>query len=169
MIGDKLVCLGKVFTHFWGDGQRLIFSVYHLHSYECYISMLGGTAKVSRPKEDRLPMLLTNARELGSATNAMTVRERLADVVSIAATHADDVDTRSRFPNEAIAALRAKRLLSIAIPEAHGGEGVKLAEVLNVCYALGRVCSASAMIFAMHQIKIACLVGHAGDLSLIHI
>jgi len=108
-------------------------------------------------------MLLTNARELGSATNAMTVRERLADVVSIAATHADDVDTRSRFPNEAIAALRAKRLLSIAIPEAHGGEGVKLAEVLNVCYALGRVCSASAMIFAMHQIKIACLVGHAGD------
>ena len=29
-----------------------------------------------------------------------------------------------------------------------------------MCYALGRVCSSTAMIFAMHQTKVACLVRH---------
>ena len=29
-----------------------------------------------------------------------------------------------------------------------------------MCYTLGRACSSAAMIFAMHQTKVACLVRH---------
>jgi acyl-CoA dehydrogenase len=35
-----------------------------------------------------------------------------------------------------------------------------MSEVLDVCYALGRACSSTAMIYAMHQTKVALLVRH---------
>ena len=41
-----------------------------------------------------------------------------------------------------------------------GGEGASIAEVADVCYALGRACASTAMIFAMHQTKVACIVRH---------
>src|SRR5579864_8557657 len=34
-----------------------------------------------------------------------------------------------------------------------------------MCYALGRACSSTAMIFAMHQTKVACLVRHGAGSS----
>jgi acyl-CoA dehydrogenase len=63
-----------------------------------------------------------------------------------------------------LAALREQRLLGILVPEALGGEGAAVGDVIDVCYALGRGCASTAMIYAMHQIKVACLVRHgAGD------
>ena len=41
-----------------------------------------------------------------------------------------------------------------------GGEGASIADVVDVCYALGRACASTAMIYAMHQTKVACLVRH---------
>jgi hypothetical protein len=29
--------------------------------------------------------------------------------------------------------------------------------VVDICYALGRACAATAMVYAMHQTKVACL------------
>ncbi len=66
----------------------------------------------------------------------------------------------SRFPREAIDAARAERLLGIAVPRELGGEGVGTADVVDVCYALGRACASTAMIYAMHQTKVACLARH---------
>jgi acyl-CoA dehydrogenase len=80
-----------------------------------------------------------------------------------AAEHADDVDRRARFPAEALAALRAERLMSIMVPADLGGEGGSVADVVDICYGLGRACSSGAMIFAMHQIMVAILVRHARD------
>jgi len=37
---------------------------------------------------------------------------------------------------------------------------VTLAEIADVCYVLGQACSSSALIYAMHQIKMACIVRH---------
>ena len=68
--------------------------------------------------------------------------------------------TSSRFPAEAIAAARAARLMSIAVPREFGGEGASISDVADVCYALGRACAATAMIYAMHQTKIACVTRH---------
>jgi acyl-CoA dehydrogenase len=93
-----------------------------------------------------------------SAPESLTVRaERVA---AIAALHAAAVDHDSRFPAEAMAAARAERLLGAAVPREFGGEGATVAEIADVCYTLGRACASTAMIFAMHQTKVACIVRH---------
>ncbi|MGH6741863.1 MAG: acyl-CoA dehydrogenase family protein, partial [Bradyrhizobium sp.] len=44
---------------------------------------------------------------------------------------------------------------------AYGGEGASVSQVAEVCYILGQTCASTAMIFAMHQVKAACLINHA--------
>ncbi len=85
---------------------------------------------------------------------------RVERVAAIAASHAAAVDGESRFPREAIEAARAERLLGIAVPHEMGGEGASVSEVVDICYALGRACASTAMIYAMHQTKVACVVRH---------
>ena len=91
---------------------------------------------------------------------AAGLRPRVAKAAAIAAAHAAGVDRESRFPQEAIAAIRAERLLGIAVPKELGGEGASISEIADVCYALGRACASTAMIYAMHQTKVACIVRH---------
>lgn len=81
----------------------------------------------------------------------------------IAARHADDVDVRARFPGEALAALKDRKLLGILVPESAGGPGAGIADVVSVCHELGQHCASTAMIYAMHQIQTACIVQHAGQ------
>jgi acyl-CoA dehydrogenase len=95
-----------------------------------------------------------------SVADPADLRARIDKVVAIAAAHADAVDCQSRFPQEALAAIRAEKLLGIAVPREFGGEGRSTAEVADVCYALGRACASTAMIYAMHQTKVACIVRH---------
>src|ERR1700722_20950676 len=102
---------------------------------------------------------------VAAATKLRTVdtgdfSERVAEVAAVATQYAAAVDAGSRFPHEAIDAARAERLLSIAVPRELGGEGAGIASVVDVCYALGRACSSTAMIYAMHQTKLACVVRH---------
>lgn len=100
---------------------------------------------------------------LGSAT-AMTLFERMRRVAAIAATHADAVDIEARFPREAVDAMRQERLLGCQIPTDLGGDGASVAEISELCTILGQACSAAAMVFAMHQIKVSSLVSHGeGD------
>jgi acyl-CoA dehydrogenase len=80
-----------------------------------------------------------------------------------AAPHAAEVDEKARFPSEAMSALKKERLLSALVPTELGGLGAGMGELAAVCEALGEHCSAAGMIFAMHQIQVACLVRHGGD------
>jgi acyl-CoA dehydrogenase len=80
-----------------------------------------------------------------------------------AAAHAAAVDREARFPAEAIAALKAGRLMSIMAPSDLGGEDAAVGDVVEICYALGRACASTGMIFAMHQIMVAIMVRHAGE------
>jgi acyl-CoA dehydrogenase len=86
--------------------------------------------------------------------------QRIAAVVAAAAAEAEDVDRGARFPKKAIGAARAERLLGVQIPKTFGGDGASIFDITDMCYALGRACSSTAMIFAMHQTKVACLVRH---------
>ncbi len=86
--------------------------------------------------------------------------QRTAAVAAVAAAEADDVDRNARFPKAAIDAARQQKLLGAQIPVEFGGHGASIAELTDMCYALGRACSSTAMIFAMHQTKVACLVRH---------
>ena len=89
-----------------------------------------------------------------------SVGSRLGGACAVAAEHASAVDREGRFPAEAVAALKAARLMGMAVPTAFGGGGADLAEVADACFKLGRCCSSTALIFAMHQIKVACVVRH---------
>ena len=90
------------------------------------------------------------------------LKRRAQAAATVAAAHADAVDAAARFPAEAFSAIRAQRLLVILVPAELGGEGASLSDVVDVCYVLGRACASTAMIYAMHQIMVACLVRHAG-------
>ena len=88
---------------------------------------------------------------------------RARAVASIAANHAADVDSAARFPAEACAALKEQRLLGVMVSRELGGEGAGIADVADICYLLGQACSSTAMIYAMHQIKVACVTRHMRD------
>src|SRR5258708_2733059 len=77
--------------------------------------------------------------------------QRTAAVVAAASAEAEAVDRDARFPKAAIDAARSQKLLGIQIPIAFGGDGASIMDVTDMCYALGRACASTAMIFAMHQ------------------
>jgi acyl-CoA dehydrogenase len=92
------------------------------------------------------------------------VRGELIDkarrVAEIAAVHAKDVDVNARFPTEAVDALRAERLLGIAVPADFGGAGSGVAELAEICSVLAQSCATTGMVYAMHQIQILCILRH---------
>jgi len=91
---------------------------------------------------------------------AEDLKTRTEVVAAIAEKNAAGVDRDARFPEEAFSAARAQRLLGIMVPRDLGGEGASLSTVVDICYRLGRACSSSAMIYAMHQIMVACVLRH---------
>jgi acyl-CoA dehydrogenase len=99
-----------------------------------------------------------SARVLTVRQNDLTARARAA--ADMARTHAAAVDAEARFPGEAFAEIRKQRLLGIQVPQALGGEGASIAEIADVCYILGQACSSTGLIYAMHQIKMACITRH---------
>ena len=74
---------------------------------------------------------------------------------------ADDVDRDARFPRGAIDALQAPSSSAATCPVEFGGLGLNVVQVGQICEALGHYCGSTAMIFAMHQIQVACIVHHA--------
>lgn len=100
------------------------------------------------------------AASVAEAPEAAT--ERMRRVAEIAASHADAVDKEGRFPTETIEALKRERLLGVAIPVEHGGEGLGTMRIADLIVQLGQACGSSAMIYAMHQIKTSSFVTHGG-------
>lgn len=77
-----------------------------------------------------------------------------------AADHADDVDRISRIPAEAVHALQTEALMGLLVPASFGGPGRSMSQVASVCHAVAQSCGSSAMIYAMHQIQVACIIAH---------
>jgi acyl-CoA dehydrogenase len=100
----------------------------------------------------------TSGRIVSVRQSDFTARARAAADVAKANAHA--VDAEARFPSEAFAELRKQRLLGIQVPQALDGEGATIAEIADICYILGQACSSAGLIYAMHQIKMACMVRH---------
>ena len=81
----------------------------------------------------------------------------------VAAPNADSVDREARFPSETVEALRGERALSAFVPTELGGGGVSFETIAAACFELGRRCGASAMVFAMHQIKVVSVARHLAE------
>jgi acyl-CoA dehydrogenase len=45
-------------------------------------------------------------------------------------------------------------------PRDLGGDGAGMSELAEVCYVLGQACASTAMVFAMHQATMACVLRH---------
>jgi acyl-CoA dehydrogenase len=103
---------------------------------------------------------LAIAEGAAPAPKLVDLAARAEKVAAVAAAHAVAVDSDSRFPAEAIDAARAERLLGAVVPGEFGGEGAGIADIVDVCYVLGRACASTAMIYAMHQASVACLARH---------
>ncbi|MCU1463957.1 MAG: putative acyl-CoA dehydrogenase [Acidimicrobiales bacterium] len=97
-----------------------------------------------------------------AAADADTVQRARHIGESIAEKASAEVDRDARFPTEAVDALRSDGLLSTLVPTHLGGAAVPFSEVAAAVTALGRYCASTAMVYAMHQIQVACLVRH-GD------
>src|SRR5258708_2559931 len=96
---------------------------------------------------------ITSARQYDLAARARSAAD-------VAKANAAAVDAEARFPSEAFAELRKQRLLGVQVPQSLEGEGATIAEIADICYTLGQSCSSTALIYAMHQIKMACIVRH---------
>ena len=114
-------------------------------------------------------MNVQDTRFLGSAADKTSEQflldrssflQRTATVAAAAATEAEEVDRDARFPKAAIDAARREKLFGVQIPPEFGGDGASIFDITDICYTLGRACASTAMIFAMHQTKVACLVRH---------
>lgn len=79
----------------------------------------------------------------------------------VVAPNADAVDREIRFPLESFDALKSERLLSAYVPAEYGGMGLDVTQIAKICETLGHYCASTAMIYAMHQIQVACIVHHA--------
>ena len=105
--------------------------------------------------------LVDEVSEVGASMLAAAVRIGVA----VAGPAADSVDAEARFPAEAIDALRTEGLLAALVPSKYGGGGCTYTDLSVVCTELGKHCSSAAMVFAMHQIQVACIVEHCQGLQ----
>jgi acyl-CoA dehydrogenase len=96
----------------------------------------------------------------GVAANSNMLDEAAWAVHEVAAAHAAAVDDHGRFPVEAMAALKQHGLLGAMVPVALGGKGAPMSAIASVCEILGQACSSTAMVYAMHQIQVACILEH---------
>jgi acyl-CoA dehydrogenase len=122
---------------------------------------LGGSHRATRPNGKGLDAV--SSPPLNIIATTTDFKSRAQAVASVAAAHAGAVDRAARFPEEAFAAAKAQRLLGILVPADLGGEGATITDAVEICYALARACASTGMIYAMHQIMVACLVRNARD------
>ena len=94
---------------------------------------------------------------------APALLERAQRVAAVAGQFCDDVDRNSRFPSEAISALKAERMMGLPVARDFGGEATPLEDLTEICSLLGQSCAATAMIYAMHLIKVGSLVSHSHE------
>jgi acyl-CoA dehydrogenase len=84
------------------------------------------------------------------------------EALDIAAKYAEDVDRNARFPREAIDALKNAGALGWFLPN---GGNASLEQLADATFELSRRCSATGMVFAMHQIQVASLIRYGGNSS----
>ncbi len=83
--------------------------------------------------------------------------------LDVAAENAADVDRAGRFPVEAVDALRVAGALGWGVPHSYGGAGARLDILAEATLELSSKCAATGMIFAMHQIQVACIARHEAN------
>ncbi len=103
------------------------------------------------------------AKPVREVVSYQALEESIAHIAeTVADKNADSVDRDARFPVETMDALKEIGALSAVVPEPLGGAGCSISELAALCHTLAHKCSSSAMILAMHYIKVDSMVKHCG-------
>ncbi|MFJ9559186.1 acyl-CoA dehydrogenase family protein [Streptomyces fuscichromogenes] len=97
---------------------------------------------------------MTSAVAPATAVEALARVDALRDTLSAGA---ETADRTAGFPRQGIDALKESGLLSAAVPAAYGGAGLTAPALAELAMRIGRHCSSTGMIWAMHQLQLACL------------
>ncbi|MEA2150053.1 MAG: hypothetical protein QOD69_1883 [Solirubrobacteraceae bacterium] len=73
------------------------------------------------------------------------------------------VDAERAFPRAAIDALAERGALGLMVPEAAGGAGGGLTQLVEACEAVGGACASSGMVFLMHSVTAATVAAGGGE------
>lgn len=93
-------------------------------------------------------------------TTALHHTDTARDVAATAAEHAAATDRDACFPAAAFDRLAATGLLGAAAPTSVGGLGCDLGTLVELAAILARGCGSTAMVWAMHQLQLACVARH---------
>jgi acyl-CoA dehydrogenase len=96
---------------------------------------------------------------MSTTTETRTLAREVTDEVLRPA--ADEVDATSAFPTAGVEALDRVGLLSAATPTAWGGAGLGAVALTEIAMQLARGCGSTAMVWAMHQVQVACVARHS--------
>jgi alkylation response protein AidB-like acyl-CoA dehydrogenase len=77
-------------------------------------------------------------------------QERLSSLLPQFAENAAKCDANDEFVAESYAALKQARMMSIAVPQELGGDGLDHAEISTLLRSMARACSSTALAFSMH-------------------
>ncbi len=109
--------------------------------------------------------MITSPRPAGGAPKVTPqsgdFATRAEAAAQVAGRFAGAVDLDSRFPSEAFEEIRQQKLLGILVPPALGGEGASPSDVIDICYRIAQGCASAGLIYAMHQVKVACIAPYA--------
>ncbi|MFK0111586.1 acyl-CoA dehydrogenase family protein [Streptomyces sp. NPDC091217] len=92
----------------------------------------------------------------------MTTEDLASEISTLLIKYAPEVDKQARYPEESIAALKQSGMTVAAAPTDLGGLGYGVQDLVTTARALARGCGSTAMIWAMSQITLSCLLRHAG-------
>jgi alkylation response protein AidB-like acyl-CoA dehydrogenase len=79
------------------------------------------------------------------------------------APHAQEVDEKARFPEEALAALNAAGFSAVHVPEEYGGQGADSVATCIVIEEVARVCCSSSLIPAVNKLGTMGLILSGSD------
>jgi acyl-CoA dehydrogenase len=85
------------------------------------------------------------------------ILDGLGQAGQMLASEAVRADQTGTFPERSIELLRRHGLLAAGVPRQYGGSGLGVAALASIASKLGSYCGSTAMIWAMHQVQVACL------------
>ncbi len=96
------------------------------------------------------------------ATTAPSLVERTRRIVELEiAPRAEATDRDARWPVENMQALARAGLTGLAVPAQHGGMGLGLSGLAQVCETIATACPSTALCFGMHCVATAVLAARA--------
>ena len=96
-----------------------------------------------------------------TAVAERTLMDRVAAVLPVLHEEGREIDETAEFPVRGLAALRESGLMGLLVPEADGGLGGGLDELVEVSMELAGECLSTALVWGMHCQQVAAIASRS--------